>query len=294
MIWYIDHLDKLQNRKLGRYLGPSYYIGQAMDSRILTSRAQVLSRTSVLPLSIEDTNSDSVKAQITQYDEQLKITLGERAAGLPAAPEDAEIEHELEFDPYTDETEIQEQTPDTDDIDFDSLHNFISAHVSIPVGGELHRGTVIGRKRDRDGKTIGKSHTNPLLDTSFYNVEFEDGTIEAYAANQIVEAIYSQVDTEGNQFLLLAEIVDHKKLGDALSGDDAFVEIKGRRVPKKTTKGWKFLVRWKDSSTQWIRLADLKESNPVELAEYAVGNKLVHEPAFQWWVPCSLHNQKAR
>jgi hypothetical protein len=45
------------------------------------------------------------------------------------------------------------------------------------------------------------------------------------------------------------------------------------------------LIRWKDGSTQWTRLADLKESNPVELAEYAIGNKLVNEPAFKWWVP---------
>jgi Reverse transcriptase (RNA-dependent DNA polymerase) len=39
---------------------------------------------------------------------------------------------------------------------------------------------------------------------------------------------------------------------------------------------------------QWVRLADLKESNPVELAEYAIGNKLVNEPAFKWWVPFTI------
>lgn len=49
LIWFIDPLDKFQNRKLGRYLGPSYDIGQAMTSRVLNSRAQVLSRTSVFP-----------------------------------------------------------------------------------------------------------------------------------------------------------------------------------------------------------------------------------------------------
>jgi hypothetical protein len=31
-------------------------------------------------------------------------------------------------------------------------------------------------------------------------------------------------------------------------------------------------------------LKDLKASNPIELAEYAVGNHLVEEPAFRWWV----------
>jgi hypothetical protein len=29
---------------------------------------------------------------------------------------------------------------------------------------------------------------------------------------------------------------------------------------------------------------DLKDSNPVELAEYAVANRIHEEPAFKWWV----------
>jgi hypothetical protein len=33
---------------------------------------------------------------------------------------------------------------------------------------------------------------------------------------------------------------------------------------------------------------DLKESYPLQVAEYAVANKLVHEPAFNWWVPGTL------
>jgi hypothetical protein len=31
-------------------------------------------------------------------------------------------------------------------------------------------------------------------------------------------------------------------------------------------------------------LNELKACNPVEVAEYAVANKLVEEPAFTWWV----------
>ncbi len=32
----------------------------------------------------------------------------------------------------------------------------------------------------------------------------------------------------------------------------------------------------------------MKESHPVLLAEYAVANKLVSEPEFNWWVPYTL------
>ena len=50
-----------------------------------------------------------------------------------------------------------------------------------------------------------------------------------------------------------------------------------------TTRGWSLLVQWKDGSTSWEKLKDLKASNPVEVAEYAVANRLVDEPAFKWW-----------
>jgi hypothetical protein len=35
-------------------------------------------------------------------------------------------------------------------------------------------------------------------------------------------------------------------------------------------------------------LVDFKEANPVELAEYAVANKLQDKPAFKWWVSLVL------
>ena len=34
-----------------------------------------------------------------------------------------------------------------------------------------------------------------------------------------------------------------------------------------------------DGPTRWEHLNDLKESNPLEVAEYAFANNLIHEPA---------------
>jgi hypothetical protein len=45
---------------------------------------------------------------------------------------------------------------------------------------------------------------------------------------------------------------------------------------------------WKDWSTSWVKLKDLKVSNPIELAEYAVANCIAEEPAFKWWVSHTL------
>jgi hypothetical protein len=66
--------------------------------------------------------------------------------------------------------------------------------------------------------------------------------------------------------------------------DGYIITETGQRRNKRTTKGWELLVEWKDGSVTWIPLKDLKETNPVEVAEYAIANRIKHEPAFAWWV----------
>ena len=42
--------------------------------------------------------------------------------------------------------------------------------------------------------------------------------------------------------------------------------------------------QWRDGQTSWIDLKYLKESYPIEVAEYDVANCIVEEPAFKWWL----------
>ena len=53
------------------------------------------------------------------------------------------------------------------------------------------------------------------------------------------------------------------------------------------------LVQWKDGSTIWCKLKDVKVSYPVELAEFALQNELQDELAFAWWIGYTL-KKKAR
>ena len=62
---------------------------------------------------------------------------------------------------------------------------------------------------------------------------------------------------------------------------------------RKTTVGWTLKVRWHDDSEQWVPLSVLKESNPVEVAEYATARNIANEPAFRWWVPYTLRKRDA-
>ena len=69
------------------------------------------------------------------------------------------------------------------------------------------------------------ANENPLLDTRQYAVEFKDGRSESLSANQIAQNLYSQLDEEGNSYLLLEDIIDHRSNSSAIEKSDAFVKI---------------------------------------------------------------------
>ena len=95
----------------------------------------------------------------------------------------------------------------------------------------------------------------------------------------------SQCDSEGNQFILMEVIVDHKVTDKALLKPREMHFITNSwQHHKKTTQGWQICVEWHDGLTLWERLSSLKESYPVELAEYAVAKGIEHQPDFCWWV----------
>ena len=64
--------------------------------------------------------------------------------------------------------------------------------------------------------------------------------------------------------------------------DSYITTSSGQRRPVITTKGWDVQVRWSDQSTGWLPLSELKESNPTELAEFAIAAGVNKEPAFNW------------
>ena len=74
---------------------------------------------------------------------------------------------------------------------------------------------------------------------------------------------------------------------------DSFAKIGGRRKPIITTKGWDIQVRWKDGSSDWFPMSLVKQSNPIELAEYLHANNLQNEPAFRWWTRKILKKRKS-
>jgi hypothetical protein len=103
-----------------------------------------------------------------------------------------------------------------------------------------------------------------------FTIRFADGEEKDITYNILAEHLYSQVDSEGSQYRLFKEIFNHRRSKSAVDKADAYrVLSNGTRVPKKSTTGWDFEMEWKDGTTSWIPLKELKETNGVGVAEYA-------------------------
>jgi hypothetical protein len=268
---------------------------------LITESGKIISKTSVEHVVRDDYLNDDKKAQIDAFDSKLDKALddeGRSASGdfafEPLYLQDIDIDEnpgvaygaDLTTTPTDDEygDMMQEERPEADD---DVLDNYINMELILDQGTDAERrGRVTKRARGLDDAPIGRAHTNPLFDTREYDIEFTDGSIERYHANIIAENMFAQVDDEGYSHVLFDEIIDHEKDNTAIPISEGFERsASGNVKPKMTTRGWKLLVQGKDGSQFWAKLKDLKESNPVELAEYAVANRIADEPAFNWWVP---------
>ncbi len=69
---------------------------------------------------------------------------------------------------------------------------------------------VTSRKRDKDGNPVGLASANPILDTREYMFTFNDGDETVLNGNLIAEAMYTQCDPNGNQYVLFDSLIDHR------------------------------------------------------------------------------------
>ena len=51
-------------------------------------------------------------------------------------------------------------------------------------------------------------------------------------------------------------------------------------------------MKWTGGSETWIPLKVMKESHPIEVAEFAIARGVFDEPAFSWWVPYTLRKRE--
>ena len=100
------------------------------------------------------------------------------------------------------------------------------------------QGHVAKRSRLLDKEAVGNTHANPFFDTRYYNIEFTYGSVDNYTANVIAENMFAQVNDEGNQYLLMNDITDHRKNNTDIPISDGITRgHNGNKYLKITTRG---------------------------------------------------------
>jgi hypothetical protein len=276
-----------------------------MSYWILTITGRVISRTTVQRITNLELSTDEVKTNCKEFDQRVAELLKDANHAIPQ-DEDLQLQDWNEF-PVEDDPEFIEEfqnvvsdamTPEEDENftpdAFDDT--YLNMEIALPRGGgdpeDVQFARVTKRLRDAEGRPIGTASDNPLLDTREYEVEFLDGHVESLSANLIAQHLFSQVDEEGHRHILLDDIIDFRRDETAIDKADAFITMRnGVKRRRKTTQGWQLLCQWKDGSTNWVAMKDMKNSYPVQVAEYAKANRIDDEPAFAWWIPETLRKR---
>ena len=169
----------------------------------------------------------------------------------------------------------------------------INSEVLLYQGEEQWKWTkFIWWLTDENKIIIGRFDKNISLNTLIYNVEFPDGAVKRYAANNIVMDILIQVDYDGHNSKTLDGIVDYKRDGSAVSKDNSFITANRQVINlRQTTIVWKLLIQWKYGTTTWTPINILKEFNPVEVPEVLVKRGISDKPEISWWVAFTFKNR---
>ena len=312
-VYYRDISQKYpyQQECLGRCLGPAKCEGNEMAQWVLTLKGTVVPRRSCRRLKSGELALSNVteKRKRDQFDIAIREKLGDsfsepQRRSMKRDSDGNETSNPQDgiwdYEPYEDEEEQPVSVPQADVLDATGkplmqqsmADTLINAEVLLPQGEATALARVVRRCIGSDGKVIGEHDENPMLNTLVYECEFPDGSVKEYAANVIAENIFSEADPEGYRSRMLKGIVGHKSDGEAVKKADKYLTTKsGQQRLRQTTIGWQLLVEWNDGSRQWQDLSLLKESNPVQVAEYAVARSIDDEPAFAWWVPYTLRKR---
>ncbi|EEC42861.1 predicted protein [Phaeodactylum tricornutum CCAP 1055/1] len=278
--------------KVGRWLGIATNVGQAMCYYVLTDKGTVIARSTVTPLHKVDStalqtsltafdamirdiyqptdfaHSTKKQAASLRRDEAMKVA---RKTGEPEDPgvRNRHVLYDLNEGADHDQVEpglsVDDYYGNDDEKESGSSDLLVGSEVLLTKGGIQHLGKVT--KRDKNGQPKGSN------ETTNYVVEFNDGTEEIHGYNALLDAVYKQVDDDGNEWYTFEDIVDHQRRP---------------RGGRGRTKGWFLRVKWANGEYTWEPLTSLKESNPYPVAKYAADNELMSEKAFSYWAPSVL------
>ena len=107
------------------------------------------------------------------------------------------------------------------------------------------------------------------MDSRIYDLDFPDGRIEKFAVNFFAENLFNRSDSDRWDMGLINEVTNIQKYPSiAIAKEDGtFITALGQYRYVVINKGWDVQIRWKDQSTSWLLMAEVKAGNHIELAE---------------------------
>ena len=298
-----DHTAAFPQQKevLGRILSPARGEGNEMCQWVLKANGKVMPRHTIRPLQTAEIHSPVQIKLHRNFDALIERRHGSAInppkpiVDIKENPEGADVTEGIE--------EEEGAIPDVEDIvnstgklldqqsDYDKL---INAEILLQLDDKMIMGKAKGRSLGDNGKVVGSYDDNPILNSIIYDIEFPDRQVKEYSANILAENMLSQVDDNGHNQLMMDAITNFKKdLTAVLMEDKYLFTMTAQCRLRKMTLGRWFLVRWKDETECWVKLAELKDSYPVEVAEFVKVRNLVSEPAFAWWAPNTIRRRNA-
>ena len=157
---------------------------------------------------------------------------------------DDEMHNKQTFPLLTDELEPMSEAGD----------HYLGADILLPRGDKMARGHEVAQSHHACGYVRGRAHSNTILNTRMYQVEFLGGKITELISNIIAASMYIQCDADGNEYLLLYLLVNYCKDKKVISLTEQQIFIQGRPVTWKTIADLQLCCQWKDDSTSCEKL----------------------------------------
>ena len=201
-------------------------IGPATMAKILKSNGHVLYVSTYHCLTDDEHHHNTEVQKWKLFDSLIKSKLGSPLSFCDLHDLDPGITTP-HYELYEDDCKTHQHVPDIDDDVKPETGD--RAEVSLPHGDFQQTGKVICWARDQGGELTGTVHNNPILNTCSYQVELPNSQLGKYSTNVIAQNMLSQCGPDGNQFLLMESIVDHKVTDEALLKPlQMHVTIKGK------------------------------------------------------------------
>lgn len=131
-------------------------------------------RSTIQALSRTELASDGVIEQIKSLDRSIRDAI--ESLPLQDAPRELQDVDDDDYTPYI-PMDPEMNKPEADDFSPEECDNLISAEVLLPKEDVLVPAIIVSRKKNSDGRPIGNSHTNPILDTRIYMSSSVTGTL---------------------------------------------------------------------------------------------------------------------